>query len=122
MLLVQKPEKVDHIDAAGCIGDVIKAYTALHYQARVCSGETVLILNGASVSMRRNLNLNLSVFVKQAQIMGFMARRKVRIMQKREERTKETEESESKERLHVSTFFTFIWQITNHSDRTLKKA
>lgn len=48
--LARKPEKVDHIDAAGCIGDVVKAYTALHYQARVCSGETVLILNGASVS------------------------------------------------------------------------
>ena len=47
--LARKPEKVDHIDAAGCIGDVVKAYTALHYQARVCSGETVLILNGASV-------------------------------------------------------------------------
>lgn len=48
--LARKPEKVDHIDAAGCIGDVVKAYTALHYQARVCSGETVLILNGASAS------------------------------------------------------------------------
>ena len=49
-LIARKPEKVDHIDAAGCIGDVVKAYTALHYQGRVCSGETVLILNGASVS------------------------------------------------------------------------
>ncbi|XP_068698755.1 quinone oxidoreductase-like protein 1 isoform X1 [Montipora foliosa] len=48
--VARKPEKVDHIDAAGCIGDVVKAYTALHYQGRVCSGETVLILNGASVS------------------------------------------------------------------------
>ena len=48
---------MDHIDAAGCIGDVIKAYTALHYQARVCSGETVLILNGASVSVSGNLIL-----------------------------------------------------------------
>lgn len=42
---------MDHIDAAGCIGDVIKAYTALHYQARVCGGETILIFNGASVSI-----------------------------------------------------------------------
>lgn len=48
--VARKPEKVDHIDAAGCIGDVVKAYTALHYQGRVCSGETVLILNGASAS------------------------------------------------------------------------
>lgn len=47
---VRKPEKIDHIDAAGCIGDVVRAYTALHYQARVCGGETVLIFNGASVS------------------------------------------------------------------------
>lgn len=46
--VARKPEKVDHIDAAGCIGDVVKAYTALHYQARVCGGETVLIFNGAS--------------------------------------------------------------------------
>lgn len=46
--VARKPEKVDHIDAAGCIGDVIRAYTALHYQARVCGGETVLIFNGAS--------------------------------------------------------------------------
>ena len=39
--------------------------------------------------------------MKQAQIMGFeMARRKVRIMQKSEERTKEREEREPKERLH----------------------
>ena len=50
--LVRKPEKIDHIDAAGCIGDVVRAYTALHYQARVCGGETVLIFNGASVSKR----------------------------------------------------------------------
>lgn len=48
--VARKPEKVDHIDAAGCIGDVVKAYTALHYQARVCGGETILIFNGASSS------------------------------------------------------------------------
>lgn len=48
--VVRKPEKIDHIDAAGCIGDVVRAYTALHYQARVCGGETVLIFNGASAS------------------------------------------------------------------------
>jgi len=48
--VVRKPEKVDHIDAAGCVGDVVKAYTALHYQARVCGGETLLIFNGASSS------------------------------------------------------------------------
>jgi len=36
------------VEAAGCIGDAVKAYTALHYLGRMCSGETVLILNGAS--------------------------------------------------------------------------
>lgn len=48
--VARKPEKVDHIDVAGCIGDVVKAYTALYYQARVCGGETILIFNGASAS------------------------------------------------------------------------
>ena len=57
--------------------------------------------------------------MKQAQIMGFMARRKVRIMQKSEERTKEREEREPKERLH-NLFY--IHLATNHSHRTLKEA
>ena len=42
--------KVGHVDTAGCIGDGVKAYTALHYLARMCAGETVLILDGATVS------------------------------------------------------------------------
>ncbi|EDO38566.1 predicted protein [Nematostella vectensis] len=46
--LVSKPEKVGHVDAAACIGDGIKAYTGLFYQAHVCGGETVLIMDGAS--------------------------------------------------------------------------
>ena len=35
-------------DAAAGIGDCVRAYTALHYQAQVCAGDTVLILDGAS--------------------------------------------------------------------------
>ena len=35
-------------DAAAGIGDCIRACTALHYQARVCAGDTVLVLDGAS--------------------------------------------------------------------------
>jgi NADPH:quinone reductase-like Zn-dependent oxidoreductase len=35
------------MDAAACIGDAAKAYTALHYMARICSGDTILILDGA---------------------------------------------------------------------------
>ena len=46
---MKKPSKVNFADAACCVGDGIKAYTALHYQANVCGGETVLVMNGASV-------------------------------------------------------------------------
>jgi len=46
--VVKKPTSVSYVEAAGCIGDAVKAYTALHYLGRMCSGETVLILNGAS--------------------------------------------------------------------------
>ena len=35
-------------DAAAGVGDCVKAYTALHYQAQVCAGDTVLVLDGAS--------------------------------------------------------------------------
>ena len=46
---MKKPSKVNFADAACCVGDGIKAYTALHYQANICGGETVLVMNGASV-------------------------------------------------------------------------
>lgn len=46
--IVKKPSKVNFADAACCVGDGIKAYTALHYQANICGGETVLVMNGAS--------------------------------------------------------------------------
>lgn len=46
--LVKKPAKVSFTDAACCIGDGVKAYTALHYKANICGGETVLVLNGAT--------------------------------------------------------------------------
>ena len=39
---------LSYTDAAGGIGDCIRAYTALHYQARICAGDTVLIIDGAS--------------------------------------------------------------------------
>jgi NADPH:quinone reductase-like Zn-dependent oxidoreductase len=48
-LTVKKPSKVNFADAACCVGNGIKAYTALHYKANICGGETVLVLNGASV-------------------------------------------------------------------------
>ena len=37
---VKKPTSVSYVEAAGCIGDAVKAYTALHYLGRMCSGET----------------------------------------------------------------------------------
>lgn len=46
--LVKKPSKVNFADAACCVGDGIKAYTALYYKANICGGETVLVMNGAT--------------------------------------------------------------------------
>lgn len=37
---MKKPASVSFVEAAGCIGDAVKAYTALHYLGRMCSGET----------------------------------------------------------------------------------
>lgn len=41
--LVEKPKDVTFSDAAASIGDAVKAYTALHYQGKMCAGETVLV-------------------------------------------------------------------------------
>ncbi|XP_046392602.1 quinone oxidoreductase-like protein 1 isoform X1 [Ischnura elegans] len=46
--LIKKPKKVSFVDAAGCIGDAVKAYTALCFLARMKTGNSVLVLNGAS--------------------------------------------------------------------------
>ncbi|XP_041351405.1 quinone oxidoreductase-like protein 1 [Gigantopelta aegis] len=46
--LVKKPEHVEFVDAAATIGDCVRAYTALHYQAQVCAGDTLLVLDGAT--------------------------------------------------------------------------
>lgn len=37
---VLKPNGVTFVDAAGCVGDAVKAYTALHYLGRLISGDT----------------------------------------------------------------------------------
>lgn len=39
---------LSYVEAAGGIGDSVRAYTALHYQARICAGDTVLVIDGAS--------------------------------------------------------------------------
>ena len=46
---VAKPEVVSHVDAACGVGNSVKAYTALFYQAKIQSGETILILDAYSV-------------------------------------------------------------------------
>ncbi|XP_064628750.1 quinone oxidoreductase-like protein 1 [Lineus longissimus] len=48
--VIKKSSGVSYLDAAACVGDAVKAYTALHYMARICSGDTILILDGASSS------------------------------------------------------------------------
>jgi NADPH:quinone reductase-like Zn-dependent oxidoreductase len=47
--IVNKPENVNHITAAGAILPAVWAYTALHYQGHVTAGDTVLICDGATV-------------------------------------------------------------------------
>lgn len=46
--VTKKPENVTFVDAAGCIGDAVKAYTALHYLGRLTGGDTLLVMDGAS--------------------------------------------------------------------------
>uniref|UniRef100_A0A6I8N5N6 Enoyl reductase (ER) domain-containing protein n=1 Tax=Ornithorhynchus anatinus TaxID=9258 RepID=A0A6I8N5N6_ORNAN len=50
--LVHKPEKVTWVEAAGTIRDGVRAYTALHYLSHISPGKSVLIMDGASVSIR----------------------------------------------------------------------
>lgn len=47
--VVHIPDGVSFVDAAGCVGDAVKAYIALHYMGRLGgSDDTVLVLNGAT--------------------------------------------------------------------------
>lgn len=46
---VHKPEKVTWTEAAGTVRDGVRAYTALHYLARLAPGKWVLVMDGASV-------------------------------------------------------------------------
>uniref|UniRef100_T1IY46 Enoyl reductase (ER) domain-containing protein n=1 Tax=Strigamia maritima TaxID=126957 RepID=T1IY46_STRMM len=46
--LTKKPSGVSFVNAAGSIGDAVKAYTALRYLSNIRPGNTVLVLNGAS--------------------------------------------------------------------------
>ncbi|XP_029030706.1 quinone oxidoreductase-like protein 1 isoform X2 [Betta splendens] len=46
--LVQKPEKLSSVCAAGALRDGLHAYTALHTHARMAAGHTLLVMDGAS--------------------------------------------------------------------------
>ncbi|XP_055947941.1 quinone oxidoreductase-like protein 1 [Argiope bruennichi] len=46
--VTKKPETVSFVDAAACIGDAVRSYTALHYLGRLSHGDTVLVMDGAS--------------------------------------------------------------------------
>lgn len=46
--VVKKPDRLSYEAAVAGMGDCLKAYTALYYQAHVCGGDTVLIIDGAS--------------------------------------------------------------------------
>ena len=61
-ILVKKPSRVSHEEAAAAIGDAVRAYTALHYHTHVCAGDTVLIMDGATPSG--------SIAVQMAQLWG----------------------------------------------------
>ena len=47
LLVVKLPNRVGYNEAAAVIGDGLRAYTALHYQGRLCAGDTILIIDGA---------------------------------------------------------------------------
>ena len=49
LVLVSKPGNVKHVDAAAILKDAVRAYTALYYLAKVSSGDTILVFDGASV-------------------------------------------------------------------------
>ena len=46
---VQKPEKLSSVCVAAALHDGLRAYTALHTQARIAAGHTLLVMDGASV-------------------------------------------------------------------------
>lgn len=48
MFLVKKPDRLSYEEAVAGVGDCLKAYTALYYQAHVTGGDTVLVIDGAS--------------------------------------------------------------------------
>ncbi|XP_046573657.1 quinone oxidoreductase-like protein 1 isoform X2 [Haliotis rubra] len=48
--VVKKPSQLAFEDAAAAVGDCVSAYTALHYHAKVCAGDTLLVIGGATAA------------------------------------------------------------------------
>nr|XP_057920618.1 quinone oxidoreductase-like protein 1 isoform X2 [Doryrhamphus excisus] len=46
--LVEKPNKLSYVNAAGALQDGLRAYSALHTHARMAAGHTLLVMDGAS--------------------------------------------------------------------------
>ncbi|XP_050394180.2 quinone oxidoreductase-like protein 1 [Patella vulgata] len=46
--VVKKPDNISFEEAAASIGDCVRSYTALFYHAKICVGDTMLIMDGAS--------------------------------------------------------------------------
>ena len=63
---------MSHVDAACGIGDSIKAYTALFYQSKIASGETVLIADACTVKDNLNRTLFFIILSSEAVLQKFL--------------------------------------------------
>ncbi|XP_033111633.1 quinone oxidoreductase-like protein 1 [Anneissia japonica] len=46
--LLTKPKRLEFNEAVACMYEGVRAYTALQIQARMCAGETILVMDGAT--------------------------------------------------------------------------
>jgi len=56
---VKLPDSIDYLLATSVLGDVLHAYTALQYMARLNIGDVVLILDGVASWARVTIQLAL---------------------------------------------------------------
>lgn len=56
-LLAKRPSTVTDVEGAALISDGVLAFTALHYKCRVSAGDSILIMNAASVRNRQTCRL-----------------------------------------------------------------
>eukprot|EP00795_Rhopilema_esculentum_P017267 gene17267-8831_t len=78
--VVSKPVSVTDEDAVSVLKDAVKAYTALHYLAKISFGDTILLCNGASgfglsvVHLARNIGAKVIVTEKNDEGLNFLRR------------------------------------------------